>query len=91
MNQKLKDTATDALFEAIMKLETLDEYYNFFEDLCTIAELKAMSQRWEVAMLLNEGLPYHEIVEKTGASTATISRVNKCLQYGSDGYRKVLK
>lgn len=91
MNQKLKDAATDALFEAIMKLETLDEYYNFFEDLCTIAELKAMSQRWEVAMLLNEGLPYHEIVEKTGASTATISRVNKCLQYGSDGYRKVLK
>lgn len=91
MNHKLKDAATDALFEAIMKLETLDEYYNFFEDLCTIAELKAMSQRWEVAMLLNEGLPYHEIVEKTGASTATISRVNKCLQYGSDGYRKVLK
>ncbi len=91
MNHKLKDEATDSLFEAILKLSSIDECYNFFEDLCTISELKAMSQRWEVAMLLNQGLPYHEIVEKTGASTATISRVNKCLQYGSDGYRRVLK
>ena len=78
------------LFESILQLENIDECYDFFEDLCTIAELRAMVQRFQVARMLDEGRIYSDIVQETGASTATISRVNKCLVYGSDGYRRML-
>ena len=77
MNRKLKDEDMDILFRGILKLSTVEECYDFFEDLCTISELRAMVQRFQVARML-------------GASTATISRVNKCLVYGSDGYRRML-
>ncbi len=90
MNRKLKDEEMDVLFKGILKLETVDECYDFFEDLCTISELHAMAQRFQVARMLDEGKIYSNIVKDTGASTATISRVNKCLMYGSDGYRKLL-
>ena len=74
----------------MMKFQTPEECYRFFEDLCTVSELKAMEQRYEVAKLLDEGMVYNEILEKTGASSATISRVNRCLNYGADGYRVIL-
>lgn len=90
MNSKIKDDATDKLFEAILILNSMDECYNFFEDVCTVSEIKAMSQRLEVAKMLKLGETYSEISEKTGASTATISRVNRCLNYGADGYRTIL-
>lgn len=83
---KIKDENTDFLFECIMKLETLDECYAFFEDLCTVPEMKAMAQRAAVAKLLYDKTVYNNIVEKTGASTATISRVNRSLAYGAGGY-----
>ena len=83
---KIKDENTDFLFECIMKLETLDECYAFFEDLCTVPEMKAMAQRAAVAKLLYDKTVYNSIVEKTGASTATISRVNRSLAYGAGGY-----
>lgn len=90
MNSKIRDEFTDKLFEAILLLESVDECYNFFEDVCTIAEMKAMAQRLEVAKMLKHGKTYTEICEKTGASTATISRVNRCLNYGADGYSLML-
>ena len=90
MNSKLRGQTMDSLFQAIMKLETIEECSNFFEDLCTISELRAMEQRFQVAAMLDEGRIYSDIAKETGASTATISRVNKCLTYGSDGYRVVL-
>lgn len=90
MNSKLKDEGMDELFRGILSLQTLEECYNFFEDLCTITELRAMEQRFEVARMLDVGRIYSDIVRETGASTATISRVNKCLTYGTDGYRLVL-
>ena len=90
MNRKLKDEDMDILFRGILKLQTVEDCYDFFEDLCTIAELRAMVQRFQVARMLDEGRIYSDIVQETGASTATISRVNKCLVYGSDGYRKML-
>ena len=80
----------DSLFQAIMQLETIEECSNFFEDLCTISELRAMEQRFQVAAMLDEGRIYSDIAKETGASTATISRVNRCLQYGNDGYSLVL-
>ena len=80
----------DILFRGILKLKTVDECYDFFEDLCTISELRAMVQRFQVARMLDEGRIYSDIVQETGASTAPISRVNKCLVYGSDGYRRML-
>ena len=86
---KIKDENTDFLFECIMKLETLDECYAFFEDLCTVPEMKAMAQRAAVAKLLYDKTVYNSIVEKTGASTATISRVNRSLAYGCGGYNIV--
>ncbi len=89
MNLKLKDPSSDHLFEAVLKLQSVDECYDFFEDLCTVSEFKAMSQRFEVAYMLSKGASYQEIVDKTGASTATISRVKRSLNYGSDGYEKV--
>ena len=86
MNSKIKSKETDLLFNAILQLQNEDECYQFFEDLCTVNELKAMSQRLVVAKMLSEGRVYSDIVEATGASTATISRVNRSLQYGNDGY-----
>lgn len=90
MNDKLREKHMDELFKAILTLKTIDECYDFFEDLCTITELRAMEQRFQVAKMLDQGQIYSDIVRETGASTATISRVNKCLIYGTDGYRNVL-
>jgi len=90
MNSKIKDNDTDAMFEAMMTLRTMDEFYNFFEDLCTVAEIKEMSKRFRAAVMLDASSAYSEICAKTGLSTATISRVNRCLKYGSDGYRTAL-
>ena len=81
---------TDQLFEAVLKLKNMEECYRFFEDLCTIKEICSMAQRLQVAAMLKKGITYHEIVEKTGASTATISRINRCLSYGTGGYNKIL-
>ena len=86
MNKKLKTEAVDHLFQAILALESVEECYSFFEDVCTVNELLSFSQRYEVAKMLLEKKTYLEIAEKTGASTATISRVNRSLNYGSDGY-----
>lgn len=81
----------DNLFHAIIKLETLDDARKFFEDICTIKELEAISQRIEVAQLLSEGKNYQDVSRMTGASTATISRVSKCLNYGAGGYKLVIE
>ena len=81
----------DQLYQAILLLKTEEECYNFFQDLCTIPELRSMEQRYEVARLLNEGLIYNDILEKTGASSATISRVNRSLNNGSNGYHVVFE
>lgn len=83
--------ATDRLFKSILNLESMDECYAYFEDICTIKEIQDMAQRLETATLLAEGSSYQEITEKTGISTATIGRVSKCLNYGSGGYREALK
>ncbi|HOV25317.1 MAG TPA: YerC/YecD family TrpR-related protein [Pseudobacteroides sp.] len=91
MNSKIRDENTDKLFEAILLLKNVDECYSFFEDLCTISEIKALAQRLEVAKMLKNGITYTEIAEKTGASTATISRVNRCLNYGADGYSMIIE
>lgn len=88
---KIRSSSKDMLFDAILKLSTLEECYNFFDDLCTIKEVQDMAQRFEVAKMLNENVSYIKISEKTGASTATISRVNKCLVYGSNGYKLALE
>lgn len=89
MNNKLKETNAQGLFEAILTLETVEECFDFFEDLCTVPELKALSQRFLVAKMLDQSHVYSDIVKETGASTATISRVNRSLAYGSDGYKIV--
>ena len=89
MNKKIKTDAVDHLFDAILTLKSPEECYKFFEDVCTINELLSLSQRYEVAKMLREGKTYLEIADKTGASTATISRVNRSLNYGSDGYDMV--
>ncbi|MDX1448588.1 MAG: YerC/YecD family TrpR-related protein [Acidimicrobiia bacterium] len=81
---------TRALFEAVLRLETVDEAAAFFRDLCTRRELEEMSHRWTIARLLEDGLPYREISESTGASTATITRINQWLQHGAGGYRLML-
>ena len=86
MNTKIQTQAVDQLFDAILSLQNKKECYDFFEDLCTVNELLSLSQRFEVASMLVEHKTYLEIAEKTGASTATISRVNRALNYGSDGY-----
>jgi len=90
MKDKLKSKAVDELFDAILTLKTRDESYDFFEDLCTINEILAMAQRIEVAKLLRQEMTYQDIAKETGASTATVSRVNRCLKYGNDGYDLVL-
>lgn len=91
MNQKIKNDAVDRLFDAVLCLDTREECYNFFEDLCTVNELLSLSQRFEVASMLQDKCTYLEIADKTGASTATISRVNRALNYGNDGYDLVLE
>ncbi len=89
MNKKLQTAAVEHLLEAVLQLQTKEECSNFFEDLCTVNELLSLSQRFEVAAMLREHKTYLEIAEKTGASTATISRVNRSLNYGTDGYELV--
>ena len=90
MNNRKKHSNPDhELYRAILKLESLEECYNFFVDLCTVSEMKAMEQRYEVAKLLNQGMIYNDILEQTGASSATISRVNRSLNYGTDTYREI--
>ena len=91
MQNNLRDEHMDELFQAILKLKNLDECYELFSDLCTVNELLAMKQRFWVARLLKKGYIYSDIVELTGASTATISRVNRCLQYGDGGYSRALQ
>ncbi len=86
MNKKLQSSAVGSLFDAILSLENQEECYRFFEDLCTVNELLSLSQRFEVASMLKDHRTYLEIAEKTGASTATISRVNRSLNYGNEGY-----
>lgn len=90
MNEKIRTEAVDKLFDAILTLETKEDCYKFFEDLCTVNELMSLSQRLSVAIMLREKKTYLDIAEKTGASTATISRVNRSLIYGCDGYDLVL-
>lgn len=80
----------DILYHTILSLKDMDECKRFFQDLCTVAELRALEQRFEVALLLNEGMIYNDILKRTGASSATISRVNRALHYGDDGYKQVL-
>ena len=87
---KVKNGQTDLLMEAVLKLENVEDAYRFFEDICTIAEVKSMAQRIEVARLLRAGVTYQEIARETGASSATISRVNRALLYGAEGYVRVL-
>lgn len=89
-DRRLKSKMVDDLFEAILKLKNPKECYQLFEDLCTVGEIHSLAQRFAVAKMLDEGLKYEEIVAKTGASTATISRVKRFLDYGADGYRLVL-
>ena len=91
MNKKIKTESVDYLFDAILNLKNKDECYNFFEDLCTVNELLSLSQRFEVASMLREHKTYLEIAENTGASTATISRVNRSLNYGTDGYEMIFE
>ena len=89
MSKKIQSAAMDRLFDGILSLKTKEECYTFFEDVCTINELLSLSQRYEVASMLKNKKTYLEIAEKTGASTATISRVNRSLNYGNDGYELV--
>ncbi len=91
MNKKLKNDSVDQLFNAVLCLKTKEECYTFFEDLCTVNELLSLSQRFEVAAMLKNHKTYLEIAEKTGASTATISRVNRSLNYGNDGYNMIFE
>lgn len=91
MPNKIRDEKLDYLFRGILTLENLEDCYSFFEDLCTVSELQEMSRRMHAARMLKENYIYSEIAEQTGLSTATISRVNRCLKYGSDGYLSVLE
>ncbi|MCL6452889.1 MAG: hypothetical protein K6T78_04565 [Alicyclobacillus sp.] len=87
---KLRDPALERLFAAVLSLQSVEECFRFFDDLCTIGEVRSLAQRLEVARMLRKGYTYHQIEAETGASTATISRVKRCLHYGSDGYATVL-
>lgn len=87
----IRNKATDALFDAILTLETREECYHFFEDLCTVKELSDMVQRLQVAKFLLDGSTYEQIVKTAEISTATISRINRCIQYGSGGYRETIE
>ena len=88
---KFRSESVDRLFQTILSLETVDECYAYFEDLCTIKEIQDMSQRLETAVLLAKGMSYQRIAEQAGVSTATIGRVSKCLNYGSGGYRRAIE
>ena len=88
---KIKSEQANDLFEAILKLENVEDCYRFFEDICTVKEIQSIAQRLEVAKLLKSNKTYNEIEEVTGASTATISRINRALNYGSNGYNLVLE
>ncbi|HHV61988.1 MAG TPA: helix-turn-helix domain-containing protein [Firmicutes bacterium] len=90
-SKRLRDPDIEKLFEAVLCLETIEDCYKFFEDICTVAEVKSLAQRLTVARMLDEGYTYTEIAEKTGASTATISRVKRFLLYGADGYKLVFE
>ena len=89
MTKGEKREQSDILYETILTLKDLDECKKFFSDLCTVAELRAMEQRFEVALLLSDGMIYNDILERTGASSATISRVNRSLSYGTGAYEKI--
>ncbi len=89
MGKNVRTKAVSELFEAVLTLENEEECFSFFEDVCTVNELLSLAQRFEVAKLLKEGHTYTEVAEQTGASTATISRVNRSLNYGKDGYEIV--
>lgn len=89
--KKLNDKSIDQLFEAILTLKNMEECYVFFDDLCTVNEIQSLSQRLEVARMLGKGSTYNQIEAETGASTATISRVKRCLNYGNDGYKLTLE
>ena len=91
MNSNLKSETMDELFQAILSLETEDDCYNFFDDLCTIKEMKSFAQRFQVAKMLDDKIVFSEIVKTTGASSATISRVNRSLIYGSGGYKAIIE
>ncbi|MBQ7719547.1 MAG: TrpR-like protein, YerC/YecD [Clostridia bacterium] len=91
MADKIKDEKVEFLLKGIMTLESPEECYSFFQDLCTVSEIQEMSKRFYAAKLLSDGRIYSDIAEQTGLSTATISRVNRCLKYGSDGYVTALK
>ena len=86
MNKRIKKTRNLEMYEAILQMQTVEECMKFFDDLCTVSELQAMEQRYQVASLLHQGMIYNDILARTGASSATISRVNRALQYGADGY-----
>ena len=90
MSKFIDKVSGDTLYRAVLTLKNEDESRRFFQDLCTVSELKAMEQRMEVAMLLDDGMIYSEVLDRTGASTATISRVNRSLNYGADGYKTVI-
>ena len=90
MSKFIDKVSGDTLYRAVLTLKNEDECRRFFQDLCTVSELKAMEQRMDVVMLLDDGMIYSEVLEKTGASTATISRVNRSLQYGAEGYKTVI-
>lgn len=87
---KYRSESVDRLFQAILNLETIEECYEFFDDICTIKEIQDMTQRMDTAILLSKGYSYHKITEIVDVSTATIGRVSKCLNYGSGGYRKAI-
>lgn len=89
--EKLKGKGLEQLFEAVLSLETMEECYQFFDDLCTVNEMQSLAQRLEVARMLRKGFTYNQIEAETGASTATISRVKRCLNYGNDGYQMALE
>lgn len=89
MNKTIKKQRNENMYKAILSLRTVDECMKFFDDLCTVSELQAMEQRYQVAVCLNKGMIYNDILAETGASSATISRVNRSLQYGKDGYALV--
>ena len=89
MNKHMKKPRNEEMYKAILTLNTVEELMKFFDDLCTVSELQAMEQRYQVATYLNQGMIYNDILEKTGASSATISRVNRSLQYGKGGYEIV--
>ncbi|MBC8589071.1 YerC/YecD family TrpR-related protein [Paratissierella segnis] len=90
-NSKIQNSQTDGFFEAVLKLENMEECYRFFEDICTVKEIQAIAQRLEVAKLLVAKKTYNQIELETGASTATISRINRSLNYGADGYKLIFK